>query len=80
MSLHLTIRSPSKTYYKGPVERVCLPGRAGSFEVRSGHAALIALVEVGIAKITTTEKTQTLKVTAGVAQVIKDRVHLLLWK
>lgn len=46
--LELEIVSPVKTVYKGKVKYVTAPGVMGQFQVLYNHAAMVAVLEIGI--------------------------------
>lgn len=45
--MKLEIISPEKTYYKGDVDSVTLPGALGPFQILKNHSPLISLLTKG---------------------------------
>ncbi len=53
MSLELVIVTPQGEAYRGPVERVVLPGSEGDFGVLAGHERFLCPLRTGEIQITT---------------------------
>jgi F-type H+-transporting ATPase subunit epsilon len=51
MPLELTIVTPEKQAFHGPVERIVLPGSEGDFGVLEGHERFLAPLRIGEAEI-----------------------------
>jgi F-type H+-transporting ATPase subunit epsilon len=49
--LLLEIVTPAKSYFKGAIKSVIVPGTAGSFQVLVNHAPLISTLDVGVISI-----------------------------
>lgn len=75
--MHLDIITPDKVLYSGEVSAVQLPGAQGSFEILTGHAALISSLEAGKIRVKDTEGTQFIEVTGGIVEVQKDTIIVL---
>lgn len=79
MQLNLSIRTLSESLFSGPVERVKLPGQMGSFEIRPGHAPLIAGLTSGEVTYVTGGGIQQVPVQRGAVRVEKNQVEVWLW-
>jgi F-type H+-transporting ATPase subunit epsilon len=75
----LEVLTPSKKVYDGSVLSVTLPGTLGGFQVLFNHAPLISTLEVGKMKIRTTSNDEEIySVSNGVAEVLKNKVLVLV--
>ncbi|MBQ0063930.1 MAG: ATP synthase F1 subunit epsilon [Prevotella sp.] len=63
--LSLKIVSPERTVFNGQVESVEVPGLKGRFEVLTGHAAILSILDKGTVHWTTTEGEQSLNIVYG---------------
>ncbi|HMG91291.1 MAG TPA: ATP synthase F1 subunit epsilon [Chryseolinea sp.] len=75
--MHLEILTPEKKYFEGDVSIVTFPGADGSFQVMDNHAPLISLLKEGVVEYKAKEGTQTLGITGGVVEVLRNKVILL---
>ena len=75
--MHLEILTPEKKYFEGDVSIVTFPGADGSFQVMDNHAPLISLLKEGVVVYKAKEGTQTLGITGGVVEVLRNKVILL---
>jgi F-type H+-transporting ATPase subunit epsilon len=73
----LEILTPDKKIFEGNVSIVTFPGADGSFQVLDHHAPLISLLKEGIVEYKSKEATQTLAITGGVVEVLRNKVILL---
>jgi F-type H+-transporting ATPase subunit epsilon len=73
----LEILTPDKKVFEGNVTIVTFPGADGSFQVLDHHAPLISLLKEGVVEYKSKEATQTLTITGGVVEVLKNKVILL---
>jgi len=72
------ILTPQKPVFSGEVEALVLNGEFGSFGVLAGHAPMIARLSAGKLKITSEGKEKIYQAGAGFAQIIKERVSILV--
>lgn len=76
--MQLDIITPSETVFSGEVTLVQLPGVDGLFEILRRHAALVAAMGKGRAKIVgPDEKTRYFEISGGVVEVHNDKILVL---
>jgi F-type H+-transporting ATPase subunit epsilon len=77
MTYPLTLATPDKVYFDGPVDGAVFPGLTGSFGVLPDHAPLIAGLSRGILTIHCEHETRFFVVDGGMAQVGGNRADVL---
>jgi F-type H+-transporting ATPase subunit epsilon len=75
--MHLEILTPEKKVFEGDVTIATFPGSDGSFQVMDNHAPLISLLTHGLVEYRSKESKQSLVITGGVVEVLKNKVILL---
>ena len=75
--MHLEILTPEKKIFEGDVTIATFPGSDGSFQVMDHHAPLISLLKEGIVEYKSKELNDSIQITGGVVEVMKNRVVLL---
>ena len=75
--MHLEILTPEKKVFEGDVTLVTFPGADGSFQVLDHHAPLISLLKEGVVEYKLKDARESLSITGGVVEVLKNRVILL---
>ena len=75
--MHLEILTPEKKVFEGDVTQVTFPGADGSFQVLDHHAPLISLLKEGVVEYKIKDARQSIAITGGVVEVLKDKVILL---
>jgi F-type H+-transporting ATPase subunit epsilon len=75
--MHLEILTPEKKVFEGNVTIATFPGTDGSFQVMDNHAPLISLLKEGVVEYKSKEANQSLNITGGVVEVLKNKVILL---
>jgi F-type H+-transporting ATPase subunit epsilon len=75
--MYLEILTPEKKVFEGNVTIATFPGADGSFQVLDHHAPLISLLKEGVVEYKSKEAAQTLIITGGVVEVLKNKVVLL---
>jgi F-type H+-transporting ATPase subunit epsilon len=75
--MHLEILTPEKKVFEGDVTLVTFPGADGSFQVLDHHAPLISLLKEGVVEYKIKDARQSIAITGGVVEVLKNRVILL---
>ena len=75
--MHLEILTPEKKVFEGNVSIATFPGTDGSFQVMDNHAPLISLLKEGVVEYKSKEANQSLNITGGVVEVLKNKVILL---
>lgn len=77
--MNLTILTPEKEIFNGPVKSVKVPGASGQFEILKGHAAIVSsLTEGDIRIIEESGSRREYKINRGFIEVINDEVSLLV--
>jgi F-type H+-transporting ATPase subunit epsilon len=75
--MHLEILTPEKKIFEGDVTIVTFPGAGGSFQVMDNHAPLISLLNKGKVEYKGKEGTQSVAISGGVVEVLKNKVIVL---
>ena len=75
--MYLEILTPEKKIFEGNVTIATFPGADGSFQVLDNHAPLISLLKEGVVVYKSKELNQSLTITGGVVEVLKNKVILL---
>lgn len=75
--MHLEILTPERKVFEGDVTIATFPGSDGSFQVMDNHAPLISLLTHGVVEYRSKESKQSLVITGGVVEVLKNKVILL---
>jgi F-type H+-transporting ATPase subunit epsilon len=75
--MYLEILTPERKVFEGNVNIVTFPGADGSFQVLDNHAPLISLLKEGIVEYKSKETSQSVAITGGVVEVLKNKVILL---
>jgi F-type H+-transporting ATPase subunit epsilon len=75
--MYLEILTPEKKIFEGNVTIATFPGADGSFQIMDNHAPLISLLKEGVVEYKSKEASQTLNITGGVVEVLKNKVVLL---
>ena len=70
----LDVISPERTLIHAAVDSVELPGSIGRFEVLRNHAALISSLDKGRISYRAGEKTESLEITSGFAEVNDNHI------
>ncbi|MFQ6606053.1 MAG: ATP synthase F1 subunit epsilon [Fidelibacterota bacterium] len=78
-TFHLEIITPTRVYDEGQVSYVRCPGLDGSFGVLAHHTRSIFALAVGMVKVVRSdEQTRYFATSGGYAEVLGDKVRLLL--
>jgi F-type H+-transporting ATPase subunit epsilon len=75
--MYLEILTPEKKIFEGNVTIATFPGADGSFQVMDNHAPLISLLKEGVVEYKSKEANETVSITGGVVEVLKNKVVLL---
>jgi F-type H+-transporting ATPase subunit epsilon len=76
--LELTIVTPQGEAYRGPVERVILPGSEGEFGVLAGHERFLTPLQIGAVEIRSEGEELWAAVAEGFAEVTGEAVTVLV--
>ena len=77
-SLLVEIVSPDRTAYRGEARSFRAPGVEGGFEIRRGHAPMLAATQVGQVTVTTGNGDRvTFATSGGFVEVLDNRVIML---
>lgn len=75
--MYLEILTPEKKVFEGNVTIATFPGSDGSFQVMDNHAPLISLLKEGLVEYRSKEINNSIRITGGVVEVLKNKVVLL---
>jgi len=75
--MFLEILTPEKKVFEGTITIATFPGADGSFQVMDNHAPLISLLKEGVVEYKSKDVSNSLKITGGVVEVLKNKVVLL---
>lgn len=77
-TFHLTVITPDRIFFDGPVRSIVAPGGDGSLGVLVDHAPLITTLQPGRLSITSAEgKVQFFLIGPGFLDILKNEVVLL---
>lgn len=75
--MFLEILTPEKKVFEGTITIATFPGADGSFQVMDNHAPLISRLKEGLVEYKSKDVSNSLKITGGVVEVLKNKVVLL---
>ena len=75
--MYLEILTPEKKVFEGDVVIATFPGSDGSFQIMDNHAPLISLLKEGLVEYKSKDATNSIHITGGVVEVLKNKVVLL---
>ena len=75
--MQLEILTPEKKVFEGDVTIATFPGVDGSFQVMDNHAPLISLLGAGVVVYKSKDISESVAITGGVVEVLKNKVILL---
>jgi F-type H+-transporting ATPase subunit epsilon len=78
LSLELTIVTPEREVFRGPVESVVLPGTQGEFGVLAGHEPFLTALEIGRAELRTSRGSSYAAMSGGFAEVGAERAVVMV--
>ncbi|MDD2298683.1 MAG: ATP synthase F1 subunit epsilon [Fermentimonas sp.] len=76
--MKLEIISPEKTYFKGEVDSVTLPGVMGPFQILNNHAPLISLLTKGMLVFSTNGHIKEMEITDGFVEVSNNNITVCI--
>ena len=77
--MNLTILTPDKEVFQGPVKSVKLPGITGQFEILDNHAAIVSALGKGQVRVLDNESQITqYNISKGFVEVLNNEVSLLV--
>jgi F-type H+-transporting ATPase subunit epsilon len=76
--LHLEVVTPARVVLEKDVDSVVAPGSEGEFGVLSGHVSFLSGIVPGELRYTAGSEKEVLYVTAGFAEVFKNKVSILV--
>ena len=76
--MKLEIISPEKTYFKGEVEWVTLPGTLGPFQILKNHAPLISSLKKGQIILSTDGHVKDLNINDGFVEVSNNVITVCI--
>ena len=77
--MNITILTPDKDIFEGPIKSVNVPGIGGQFEILSNHAPIVsALGEGNIRLIKEDNEKMSFQINKGFVEVLNNEVSLLV--
>jgi F-type H+-transporting ATPase subunit epsilon len=77
--LNLEIIAPSKSFFKGEIKSITVPGTKGRFQVLRNHAPIISTLEVGTVKVDLPDnKSKYYAAAGGTIEVLDNKVLVLV--
>ncbi len=76
--IHLTITTPDKKLFEGRVQKVTLPGSAGSFQVLKDHAPLVSILRKGTIIYGSEDQEHALTIQGGLVEVLNNNITVLV--
>jgi F-type H+-transporting ATPase subunit epsilon len=76
--MYLTIQAPDNLIFEGKVEKLTLPGSAGTFQVLKNHASLVTTLEHGHILYQVGSKAHTLPVRQGIVEILDNQVNVFV--
>lgn len=77
--MNITILTPDKEVFTGPVSAVKVPGVSGEFEILTGHAPIVSALGEGKVKVVKQEGGDlNFKIEKGFIEVLNNEVSLLV--
>jgi F-type H+-transporting ATPase subunit epsilon len=76
--LHLEVVTPARVVLEKDVDMVVAPGTEGEFGVLPGHVSFLSGIVPGELRYTAGSEKEVLAVTAGFAEVFKNKVSILV--
>ncbi len=77
--MNLTVLTPDNEIFQGEVSSVKVPGADGQFEVRNGHAPIVAaLAEGNVRLIKSDNNKMTFNINKGFIEVLNNEIALLV--
>jgi len=76
--LHLEVVTPARVVLEKDVDSVVAPGSEGEFGVLPGHVSFLSGIVPGELRYTAGSEKEVLSVTAGFAEVFKNKVSILV--
>lgn len=74
--LKTTIVSPENTLFTGEVEKVFVPGAAGRFEILTGHAPIVSILNAGEVRLEGGAEPFQTSIKGGFVEVANDEVSI----
>ena len=77
--MNLTVLTPDKEIFQGPISSVKVPGISGGFEILKGHAPIVSALGNGLVRILKDggEK-MTFSIEKGFVEVLNNKISLLV--
>lgn len=74
--LKITIVSPERTLFSGETEKVFVPGAAGRFEILTGHAPIVSILDAGLVRCEGGAETFEVEINSGFLEVAHNEVSV----
>ncbi len=77
--MNISVLTPDRTVFEGPIKSLTVPGVAGRFEIKRRHAALVSALKAGSVLIKEEDGTRKVfSIEKGFVEVLNDNISLLV--
>ena len=77
--MNITVLTPDRAIFEGPIKSVKVPGIGGQFEILDRHAPVVSALGDGGVRITKTDGSKmTFDIEKGFVEVLNNNVSLLV--
>lgn len=77
--MNISVLTPDRTVFEGPIKSLNVPGVGGAFEIQRGHAALVSALKGGSVVIKEEDGTRKIfSIEKGFVEVLNDNISLLV--
>lgn len=77
--MNISVLTPDRTVFEGPIKSLTVPGVGGRFEVLKKHAALVSALQGGSVLIVQEDGTRKMfAIEKGFVEVLNDNISLLV--
>ena len=77
--MNLTVLTPDRAIFEGPIKAVKVPGVGGQFEILDRHAPVVSALSEGGVRITKADgQKMTFDIDKGFVEVLNNNVSLLV--
>ena len=80
MAISLKVLAPNQNVYEGEAEEVILPSTTGQIGVLPGHISLVTAIDVGVLRLRTNSKWESIALMGGFAEIESDEVIVSLYE
>tara|TARA_B100000212_G_C27071860_1_gene404334 strand:- start:193 stop:597 length:405 start_codon:yes stop_codon:yes gene_type:complete len=78
MTISLKVLAPNQNVYEGEAEEVILPSTTGQLGVLPGHISLVTAIDIGVLRLRSNSKWESIALMGGFAEIESDEVTVLV--